>query len=66
VEKGSPAEAGGLIVGDILVAIEGQAIEDHDELIVQLSGESVGKPLSIQILRGGKPVSNSVTVGERK
>ena len=39
VESGSPAEAGGLIVGDILVAIEGQAIADHDELMVHLSGE---------------------------
>lgn len=65
VEKGSPAEAGGLMVGDILVAIEGQAIADHDELMVHLSGESVGKPLSIQLLRGGKPVSISIIVGER-
>jgi S1-C subfamily serine protease len=66
VEKGSPAEAGGLMVGDILVAIEGQAVADHDELMVHLSGESVGKPLSLQLLRGGKPVSLTVTVGERK
>jgi S1-C subfamily serine protease len=66
VESGSPAEAGGLMVGDILVAIEGQPIADHDELMVHLSGESVGKPLAIQILRGGKPVSISVTVGEHK
>jgi S1-C subfamily serine protease len=66
VEQGSPAEAGGLMVGDILVAIEGQPIADHDELMVHLSGESVGKPLSIQLLRGGQPVNLSVTVGERK
>ncbi len=66
VESGTPAEAGGLIVGDILVAIEGQAIADHDELMVHLSGDSVGKPLAIQILRGGKPVNISIMVGERK
>jgi S1-C subfamily serine protease len=66
VEKGSPAEAGGLMVGDILVAIEGQTIADHDELMVHLSGESVGKPLSIQLLRGGKLVNISIVVGERK
>jgi S1-C subfamily serine protease len=66
VEKGSPAEAGSLMVGDILVAIEGQAIADHDELMVHLSGESVGKPLAMQLLRGGQPVNISVTVGERK
>jgi S1-C subfamily serine protease len=66
VEKGSPAESGGLMVGDILVAIEGQAIADHDELMVHLSGESVGKPLAVQLLRGGQPLNISVTVGERK
>ncbi len=66
VEKGSPAEAGGLIVGDILVAIEGQPIADHDELMVHLGGETVGKALSLQILRGGQPVTVPVTVGERK
>jgi S1-C subfamily serine protease len=66
VESGSPAEAGGLMVGDILVGIAGQVIADHDELMVHLSGESVGKPLGIQILRGGKPLNISITVGERK
>jgi S1-C subfamily serine protease len=66
VERESPAETGGLIVGDILVAIEGQPVIDHDELMVHLSGETVGKSLSLQILRGGQPVTKSVTVGERK
>jgi S1-C subfamily serine protease len=54
------------MVGDILVGIAGQVIADHDELMVHLSGESVGKPLAIQILRGGKPLNISITVGERK
>jgi S1-C subfamily serine protease len=48
------------------VAIEGQAVADHDELMVHLSGETVGKPLSLQVLRGGKPQNIPVTVGERK
>jgi len=66
VEKGSPAEAGGLIVGDILVAINRLAVTDHDALMVHLSGETVGKPISIQVLRGGKPMEITLTVGERK
>lgn len=66
VEKGSPAEQGGLMVGDILVAINGQAVSDHDALMVHLSGETVGNPVSIQVLRGGQPVIVSVSVGERK
>ena len=66
VETGSPAETGGLMVGDILVAIEGHAIIDHDELMVYLTGEGVGKSTSVQVLRGGKPVTTTVTIGERK
>jgi S1-C subfamily serine protease len=66
VEKGSPAEAGGLMVGDILVAINHQPVTDHDELSVYLSGESVGKPISVQILRGGQPLEVSVVLGERQ
>ena len=66
VERGSAAEAGGLIVGDILIAIEGQSVTDHDALMVHLSGEMVGKPISIQVLRGGQPLAVMVTVGERK
>jgi len=66
IEKGSPAEQGGLMVGDILVAINRQPISDHDELMVQLSGETIGKPISIQVLRGGQSVEITVTIGERK
>jgi len=66
VERGSAAEAGSLIVGDILVAIEGQPVIDHDALMVHLSGETVGKHISIQVLRGGQPLTVAVTVGERK
>jgi S1-C subfamily serine protease len=66
VESGSPAEASGLIVGDILVAIEGKTITDHDELMLHLGGEAVGAALSMQVLRGGKPMLIAVKVGERK
>jgi S1-C subfamily serine protease len=66
VENGSPAEAGGMIVGDILVGVDGQAVADHDALMVRLSGEVVGKPISIEVLRGGKPFTAQVKVGERK
>jgi S1-C subfamily serine protease len=66
IEAGSPAEIAGLIVGDILVAVEGQPVDDHDELLVYLTGQAVGKPTSIQVLRGGQPITIPVTIGERK
>lgn len=66
VEEGSPAEAGGLFMGDIIVAIDGQLATDPDELAAALAGEIVGKPTPIQVLRGGQPLTVTVTIGERK
>jgi S1-C subfamily serine protease len=66
VEGNSPAEAGGLIVGDILVAIAGQPVTDPDELLARLAGEVVGNPTQVEILRGGQPANLTVTIGERK
>jgi S1-C subfamily serine protease len=47
VEAGSPAEQGGLIVGDILVAVAGQPVTDPDELLVSLSGPVVRQPTPV-------------------
>ncbi|MBL8050769.1 MAG: trypsin-like peptidase domain-containing protein [Anaerolineales bacterium] len=65
LEKDSPAEKGGLIVGDILVGVNGVAIEHHDELFTRLSGDVVGKSTPMDVLRGGKLQVINVTVGER-
>ena len=65
IENGSPAQAGGLLVGDILVGLNNHPISDPDELFATLSGEVVGKPAPVEILRGGQPKTISVTIGER-
>lgn len=65
LEKDSPAEKGGLIVGDLLVGVSGVAVEHHDELFVRLSGDVVGKSTPLDILRGGKLQVVDVVVGER-
>ena len=64
VEAGSPAEVGGLIVGDILTSVDNHPINDHDDLLVLLSGDLVGKPTPIEVLRGGEPRIITVTIGE--
>jgi S1-C subfamily serine protease len=65
LEEDSPAGKAGLIVGDILVSIAGEPVEHHDELFTRLSGDVVGKTVSIEILRGGKVESVNVEIGER-
>jgi S1-C subfamily serine protease len=65
VEKDSPAEKGGIIVGDILVGVAGEAVEHHDELFARLGGDTVGRSTPMDLLRGGKLQSVNVVVGER-
>lgn len=64
VEEESPAAAAGLIVGDILTGLGGQPLEDHDELMLQLNAHA-GKESTLDVLRGGKPQSLKVAVGEQ-
>jgi S1-C subfamily serine protease len=66
VEEQSPAAQGGLMVGDILVGLNGEVIADPDELLVRLNGTVVGKLTPVEVLRGGQPITLQVKIGERK
>ena len=65
VENDSSASKGGLIVGDILVAVASEPVLHHDELFTRLSGDVAGKSTPIEILRGGQPQTLNVLIGER-
>jgi S1-C subfamily serine protease len=65
IARQSPAEAAGLLVGDIIVAFDRQAVRDGEELLTRLRGDRVGKSVPLTVLRGGSPVDVTVTVGER-
>jgi S1-C subfamily serine protease len=65
VEPASPAEQGGLMVGDVLTAFDGQVLSDTDELQALLAGERVGAAVPVQVLRGGNLTTVKVTVGQR-
>jgi S1-C subfamily serine protease len=65
VESGSPAERGGLFVGDVVVALDGQAVRQLDELLALLNGDRVGKAVPVHVVRGGKVQQVEVTIGEK-
>jgi len=65
VEENSPAESGGLLVGDIIVAIAGEPVTDGDQLIASLVGDRVGRSTPVEVLRGGQAQTIPVTIGER-
>jgi S1-C subfamily serine protease len=66
LEEKGPAQQGGLLVGDILISVGGQAVADPDDLFAALNSDVVGKPIAVEVLRGGRPETIQVTVGERK
>jgi S1-C subfamily serine protease len=65
VEPGGPADKAGMFLGDTLVALDGQPVRHHDELLALLSGDRVGNKLPVSFLRGGQVQEQQVVVGER-
>jgi S1-C subfamily serine protease len=66
VEPGSPADRGGLFMGDTIVALDGQAVKQMDDLLALLSGDRVGKDVPVRIVRGGQMLDVMVTIGEQR
>jgi S1-C subfamily serine protease len=64
--EGSPADTAGLLVGDVIVAFEGDAVQDPEQLVMRLRGDRVGRPVTVTVLRGGTALEVAVTVGERR
>jgi S1-C subfamily serine protease len=65
VDEKSPAQKGGLLLGDILVAIDGRLLKDTEDLRSSLTGDRVGKAIPIEVIRGGTLQTLQVTVGQR-
>lgn len=65
VTPGSPAAAAGVIVGDVIVEFDGRRVESPEDLLDLLTADRVGRAIALQILRGGAPVTVTLTVGER-
>ena len=65
VEPTSPAEQAGILVGDILLTVNDHKLEDAGDLLESLMGVGVGQSVNLSLIRGGKPETIQVTVGER-
>ena len=65
VEPQGPAANAGLLLGDILVSIAGAELSGTHSLQAALGGEDIGKPVKVDIVRGGQLLHVDVVVGER-
>jgi len=66
VEPDSPAEKGGLLLGDTIVALDDSVVRQHDDLLAQLGADRVNTEVSIRVIRGGQLQDVAVVIGERK
>jgi S1-C subfamily serine protease len=66
VDPEGPGGKAGVLFGDVIVALEGTAVSSVRDLQAFLDPESVGKIITVSLIRGGQPAKVNVTIGERK
>ncbi len=65
VTQDGPAARAGVLMGDILVALDGAAVAGMSRLAELLGPEAVGKEVQLRLIRAGHVQSLAATVGER-
>lgn len=65
VEKDSPADKAGIKSGDLLLKIGKQKLSRSSDLTVTVGSAKPGDKLPVSILRDGKTIEKTITVGKR-
>lgn len=60
----SPAEKAGIKRGDVILKVNGKAIESRDELRLTIAQMSPGSSVAIEISRDGKTIEKNVTLAK--
>jgi S1-C subfamily serine protease len=66
VAEESGAGRAGLLLGDVIVAVEGKGVSGPGDLLPFLEEDRVGRSLAVRIVRAGEPRELAVTVGARE
>jgi S1-C subfamily serine protease len=65
VQPDSPAARAGLLLGDVLVALDGQAVSSAGDLLPFLEEDRIGAAVRAQVLRAGAYQDVTLSVGTR-
>ncbi|WP_243311245.1 DegQ family serine endoprotease [Fundidesulfovibrio agrisoli] len=65
VSPGSPAEKAGILSGDVITEVNGQAVTDSHELTARIGTMAPGDTVTATLLRKGQTKSVKVTLTER-
>ena len=65
VEPDGPADKAGMMIGDILVSLDGAPASDICDIQAKLGSEFIGKYIAASVLRGGALVPLTLGISER-
>src|SRR5713101_7479583 len=65
VEPDGPADRAGVLLGDILVVLDGAPVSEPADVLAALGPDRVGRPIAARLLRAGQPTEVTITVGSR-
>ena len=65
VEPSSAAASAGVLVGDVVLALDEASTASPEDLLDLLATRGAGRQATLKVLRGGEPLDLPVTIGER-
>jgi len=65
VTSGGPADAAGIIVGDLLLEFNGKPVQSAEDLLDRLTGDQVGQRVPVRTLHGGVVRDVEIVVASR-
>jgi S1-C subfamily serine protease len=65
VAPDGPAARAGVLVGDVVLALDGAPVAAPEDLLDLLTGSRVGHTATLRLLRGGTPTDVQLTIGAR-
>jgi serine protease Do len=65
VTAGSPADQGGIKIGDTIVSVDGKTVKTGDELVADIASRKPGTKVTLGFIRNGKKQEASITVADR-
>jgi serine protease DegQ len=65
VQRGSPADAGGIKPGDILLAVDGKSVKDPQVMLDLIAGQKPGTTVPFKLRRQKALFDTSIRIGKR-
>ena len=63
LHEASPLKAAGIAAGDVILSVDGQAVNTGSEMIFRMSVAGIGSTAEFEVLKSGKRTSVSVPLG---